>query len=379
MAICKKCIVPDSFPGITFEEGICSFCRSHEKTPHVNRNYLGDEKFLEKIRQKPSGKYDCLVPLSGGKDSSYSLYYLVRKLGLRPLAAHFDSGFISETTKKNIDNLCKALSVDLVVEQATPFRKKMLKESFLAAKLGMDFKGISGIGGVCINCENNTRSFSIRQARKHSIPFIIWSSTDFEDSPEFFLSPKQKVWKDTYGELSSGLSLKRLNNIYGSLMGDYRLLKYFWHIPFMRHCLRHARYRIQDNKLSEVKGVLAGIDPFIEVSFKARGLEVIYFYEHIAYSPFQNMEILQKEVGWEASAGKSVRQDCTLNYLVNWRIWKNNGITGDGFFYSVLVREGILSRDEALQKEEDFKNSLKDRAQKVIDELGIELDVEKLR
>jgi len=179
MALCKKCIVPDSFPGITFEEGVCSFCRIHEKTPHINRNYLGEEKFLERIRSKPSGKYDCLVPLSGGKDSSYALYHLVRKMGLKPLAAHFDSGFIHETTRKNIDTLCNALSVDLVIGQATPFRKKMLRESFLAAKLGPDFKGISGIGGVCINCENNTRSFSIREARKHNIPFIIWCDNHF--------------------------------------------------------------------------------------------------------------------------------------------------------------------------------------------------------
>jgi hypothetical protein len=375
MAICKKCIVPDSFPDITFEDGVCSFCRFHEKDSHVNKNYLGEEKLLEKIRSRPAGKYDCLVPLSGGKDSSYALYHLVKKLGLKPLAAHFDSGFIHETTKKNIENLCNALSVDLVVGQATPFRKKMLRESFLAARLGNYFKGISGIGGVCINCENNTRSFSLREARKHGISHIIWSSTDFEDSPEFFLSSRKKVWKDTYGELSSGLSLKRLDKIYGSLMGDYRLLKYFWHLPFMLHSLRHAYYRIQDNKAMEVTGVLARIDPFIEVSFKAEGLEVIYFYEYIAYDPFKNMEILKKEVGWEAMAGKAVRQDCKLNYLVNWRILKNNGITGDGFFYSVLVREGILSREEALQKEEDFKSSLKDRAQEVMDSLGVTLDI----
>jgi hypothetical protein len=378
MAICRKCIVPDTFPGITFEDGVCSFCRLQEKSPHINRNYRGEDMFLEKIHSKPAGKYDCLLPLSGGKDSSYTLYHLVKKLGLKPLAAHFNSGFISELTSRNVENLCKSLDVDLVIGQATPFRRKMLRESFLAAQQGNYFKGISGIGGVCTNCENNTRSFSLREARKHNIPFIIWSSTDYEDSPEFFLSPGQKVWKDSYGELSSTISLKRIGKIYDSLVGDYRVLKYFWHLPFMMNCLRHAWYRIQDNKGMEVTGALAGIDPFIEVSFKAHGLEVLYFYEYIPYTPFENMETLKKETGWQATSGKEVRQDCRLNYLVNWRILKANGITGDGFFYSVLTREGILSREEALQKEEQFSSSLKEKAQEVIDSLDVKLDVSTL-
>ena len=51
---------------------------------------------LKELPAKGQGDYDCLVPLSGGKDSSYALHYVVRELGLKPLAASFDHGFVAD-------------------------------------------------------------------------------------------------------------------------------------------------------------------------------------------------------------------------------------------------------------------------------------------
>ena len=75
MKRCKKCILPENYPGITFnEEGICNYCLTYKK-----REYYGEEelkKILEAYRNK-NGNYDCIVGISGGRDSAYALYYLV--------------------------------------------------------------------------------------------------------------------------------------------------------------------------------------------------------------------------------------------------------------------------------------------------------------
>lgn len=371
--ICSKCIIPDSYPGAEFEDGVCVLCRKHEKSPHINKNYKSEETLRALLTSGKSRKYHCLVPLSGGKDSSYTLLHVARNMGLNPLAMHYDSGFIDEKTKTNIDKLCSSLSVDLVIAQASPYREKMLRESFAAARYS-DFRGIAGIGGICINCENNIRAFAIQTARAHDIPFMVWGSTDFEDAPDSFLKEQQKSFKQGFGELTHTFGLKRMKRIYEGMVGDYRVLKYFWHLPFMSHCAKHFYYKMRDNWQMNPPGRFSRLDPFVEVTFKGTGLDVIYLFEYIQYTPFEHIAALQKEAGWEMLDGKETRQDCLLHHLANYRGFRKNGITNDGFFYSVLVRDGQLSRDEALQKEERASRDLKKNVRSVLTRIGVDPD-----
>ena len=79
---CSHCILPESYPGIIFDEnGICHLCNSYQKH-HVK----GGEELRRLITSKKAEKYDCLVTLSGGRDSSYTRYYAIKVLGLRALA-----------------------------------------------------------------------------------------------------------------------------------------------------------------------------------------------------------------------------------------------------------------------------------------------------
>ncbi|MDQ7823781.1 MAG: hypothetical protein RDV48_13365 [Candidatus Eremiobacteraeota bacterium] len=379
MALCRKCIIPDSYPDITFEDGLCSFCRVHEKAPHVNRSYKGEELLREKLTSQGANPYHCLVPLSGGKDSSYAIMHLVKKLGLKPLAAHFDSGFIDEKTKSNIEKITSSLGVDLVIGRATPFRKKMIQESFAMAKYGPRYGGVTGVGGLCVNCENSLRSFAINEARTRNIPFIIWSSTDFEDAPDAFLKGDDSQFKVTYGSLSDRFNMKRVKKIYEGIVGDYRVLKYFWNLPFMYHGLRHFCHKVNDNRTMKNPERYAGIDPFTEVSFLGKGIEVVYFYEYIAYDPYRHIEALNREIGWETLMGKETRQDCKLHHLLNYRGYKRNHITNDGFFLSVLVREGLLDREKAIQKEQSVVEKLEENVRQLLKDLEASVAMENLQ
>lgn len=374
---CTRCIIPDSYPGITFENGLCTFCRRHDLSPHVRRDFLGEEKLRELILSRKSDGHHCIVPLSGGKDSSYILLHLSKKIGLKPLAVHFDSGFIEEQTKNNIEKLCNALSVELVIVKASNYRKMMLQESMKMAQYGK-FAGVSGLGGACIGCENSTRTAAISEAKKRNIPFVIWGSTDFEDSPDAFLSASQHTFRDTYGEHSRHFNFTRIARFYDSVVGDYRVLKYFWHLPFMARCARHLSYRLKYNAEMGITKGLSSLDPFFEVSFKDTGIETVFFFEYIPYNPFRHIEELNREVGWETLVGKQVRQDCMLHHLLNYRTYAKTGLSHDGFFLTVLIREGLLTREQALEKEKSVTEHIRENAERVLKTLDFDVPLEKL-
>lgn len=116
--ICSRCIMDTTVPGIYFDEkGECNFCALHDKLDRMfPLTAEGEKRFqniLEKIRrQGKKKKYDCIVGISGGRDSIYTLYLATRKLGLRPLAVHFNNGFGNPVAGENMARACKKLGVE---------------------------------------------------------------------------------------------------------------------------------------------------------------------------------------------------------------------------------------------------------------------------
>ncbi len=161
---CKKCIIPSSYEGVFFdEEGVCNFCANHKKCPPR----LGRDKLLALINSVPRGKtYDCIVPLSGGKDSTFILYYAVKELKLRVIAISYDSGFQSPIAKSNMQHACGKLNVPLVIENTGNLKKMMLRDGFFLKKYGVPIP-------ICENCETILRSICIRISRKLGIPFVL--------------------------------------------------------------------------------------------------------------------------------------------------------------------------------------------------------------
>jgi tRNA(Ile)-lysidine synthase TilS/MesJ len=129
-----------SIPGIRFDEkGICNFCKIHDDWEKQFPLNAETEKKLKELieRIKEDGKnkkYDCIVGVSGGIDSTYTLY-LTKKFGLRPLAVHLDNGWNSELSVNNIKNALTKLNVDLVTHVLDWEEFKDLQISFLKASV----------------------------------------------------------------------------------------------------------------------------------------------------------------------------------------------------------------------------------------------------
>ncbi len=131
-----------SDPAITFDaEGVCSHCRAYEERSRLQLLPAPEReaallRLVEALRAAGRGrKYDCLIGLSGGVDSTYVAWLLVKRFGLRPLAVHFDNGWNSELAVSNVERTVRTLGIDLktFVMDWNEFRDLQL--SFLKARL----------------------------------------------------------------------------------------------------------------------------------------------------------------------------------------------------------------------------------------------------
>lgn len=105
MTLCRLCIYPDSRPDAHFVDGVCSGCRAfaERKTYDWNARYAGLVQLVETAKQQRA-IYDCVVPVSGGKDSTYQVLKL-RELGAKVLAVNAGTDYLSDIGRRNLDNL----------------------------------------------------------------------------------------------------------------------------------------------------------------------------------------------------------------------------------------------------------------------------------
>jgi len=108
---CNKCLMTASFPGICFdEEGICNECRNFKRIEP-----LGEGRLLEVLNSRKGDKYDCIIGISGGRDSSYVAYLAKEKFKLRGLAVFYDSPFYCDLARENVRTVCSNLNLDLKI------------------------------------------------------------------------------------------------------------------------------------------------------------------------------------------------------------------------------------------------------------------------
>lgn len=134
---CIRCLMNNKADAaINFDDvNLCHHCRRYDslKTSRLAQNSNEFEQLIAKIKSQGAGKkYDCIVGISGGVDSTYVIY-LAKKSGLRPLAVHFDNGWNTDLAVKNIENTLKKLDVDLVTYVVDWREFRDIQHSFLKA------------------------------------------------------------------------------------------------------------------------------------------------------------------------------------------------------------------------------------------------------
>ena len=185
---CTRCCLPETMEGITFDElGVCTPCRSSEEKMHINWKDKESElaEILNKFRNK--NYYDCLLPISGGKDSTFQAYVLDKVYKVNSLAVTHGTNWMSLTGRYNLQNCINKFNLDHLF--FLPNRNTINKVAKKSAKL---------IGDACWHCHIGTQTFPMQTAVKWRIPLMIYGESiaerDGRGSYKKILKPKEKYY-----------------------------------------------------------------------------------------------------------------------------------------------------------------------------------------
>lgn len=307
--ICTKCVMDTTDIEIVFDDnGVCNHCCDYiERKKKVAVDYSAEKKEnLPKLIQKvkdagKSKKYDCIVGVSGGVDSSY-VAYLAKQWGLNALLVHLDNGWDSELAVKNIENIVKYTGYDLYTLVIDPDEFRDLQRAFLKADV-IDLELLS---------DHAIFATVHKLAREYGIRYIL-SGENFETEA---IMPKSWNWRKF-----DAVNIKAIHRLYGE-----RDLRTF---PFMGTAMRTFYY----------------------YSGFAKSIPVL---NYIEYNKEQVMSILESEIGWRYYGGKHYESIFTRFYQ-GYILPKKFGIDKRKAHHSTLINSGQMTREYAL---EDLKNEV---------------------
>jgi len=298
---CTRCIMSVAAdPKISFDaHGICNHCQRYDAllpmrvlTGQAGENAL--DRLVYAIKKHGIGKeYDCLIGISGGVDSTY-VAWLVKQLGLRPLAVHVDNGWNSELSVKNIELTLRKLNIDLYTEVLDWEEFRDLQLSFIKASTP----------DLEIPTDHALIAVLWQQAQKHGIKHII-SGMNFATESTFVQDWAYGHWDWRY--------IKGIQNKFGTAP-----LKTFPH------------YTVANLAWWNLRGI--------------RSISVL---NYVDYHKPNAMEFLKQELGWQYYGGKHYESIYT-RFIQGYILPVKFGIDKRYGHLSDLIRSGQITRDEAL-------------------------------
>jgi len=284
-------------------DGVCNWCHRYDNfqrqlwlkgSPQTQL-----ERRIEEIRKRGKGKrYDCVVGISGGLDSSYALYTTVKKFGLRPLAVHVDNGWNSERAVHNIEQIVNRLGVDLYTHvidwnEFKLVQRALLKASVVDLELASDHAIIAGM---------------YHAARKHSVQFIL-SGDDASTE-----SPLPRTWNHRKTDLRN---LKHIVKVHGGT--SLSQLSTFPRLGTLGLMLWPRIYGM-------------------------RWLDLLTF---VDYDKQRATEILVNELDWRPYGGKH-HESIITRFYQGYILPNKFGIDKRRLHYSLLINAKQMTRSQAI-------------------------------
>lgn len=254
MKYCKKCLYPDTKPQLEFDnQGVCSACTNFDSKLNINwkQKRVELEQIFKKFSSKNENNYDCIIPVSGGKDSFFQTYFIKKELGYNPLVVSFHPLDQTKLGKKNLDSL-KKLGVDCIEFSPNPIIYKKLAK-FGLIELG-DYQWPEHIGIFTV---------PVQIAVKYNIPLIIWG-----ENPQFEYGKPTDISKEIL-----------LDKEWNEKNGGYFLDK------------------IKPNDMTQYGFDLNDLKPYIYPSdeeIKNVGVNGIFLGSYIKWDIFKQLEIVKK-------------------------------------------------------------------------------------
>ena len=306
--MCTRCVMDTSDKILKFDEnGVCTRCNEFEHRIVKEWNYgKGHEKELKKLLDeiKKSGKgkkYDCILGLSGGLDSSYLLHLAVKEWGLRPFVFHVDAGWNLPVAEKNVKRLCEKLNVDLHIE-------KMDFEDMRQMQLAF-FK--TGHAGLDAPQDHAFIAQVDKWSEKLGVKYIL---NGYNICTEIVANPAS--WNEGAGPTADKTYIKDVLKKHGG----YKTKNYIYTTGF-----KHKFW------LPYVKGV-----------------KTVNLLNYVPFTKKEMISTLEKEYGYEAYKQKHF-EDLLTKFLEGYWLPTRFGYDIRKAQLSSLVITGQMTREEALE------------------------------
>lgn len=317
---CTKCVLPITWETVFFDnKGVCNICKNWvEKQKTVD--WQAREKQLLKILEEAKSRndpYDCIVPFSGGKDSTFTLWAVVRRYGLKPLVVSFDHGFYRPGTIENRTRTFRRLGVDVVT--FTPnwqIVKKLMLESLIRK------------GDFCWHCHAGIFVYPMQIAIKFKIPLIIWGEGggEYEGYFKFENLEETDEWKYNR-RIILGMRAEDMAGFLGVGLKDLE--------PFIYPAKKEL-------KKIRIKSMPLG--------------------KFIPWNVKKQVEIIKKELGWkedEIESGFSEdtyeKIECMFTGIRDYIKYLKRGFSRITHLTTLDIRHGRISREKAMELIKKFE------------------------
>lgn len=327
---CTRCILPETFPGIHFnDEGVCNYCLGYEKIQVKGEESL--QQILSKYRGKGK-KYDCIVPISGGRDSAFTLHQMVKKYKMSVISLTVDSGAIMPEGFRNIETITKTLGVDHVWIRDENHIKTAQRNTKIKFKAWLKKPSINTIVPVLNAGDKQMNLRMFRYAHENQIPLLMGGNNIGNSSleQEHFKTGFMGIFPNERGMYTTSDKIKL------SLLFGWEFVKNYhnYHWPVFKEYLGGAFIY------------------FFESTRKPADIETLGFYDYIYWNEKVVVPTIINELNWRGASDTTAtwRIDDSAYPLIDYIYLRLVGFNEFDEHYSKLIREGQISREEGLKR-----------------------------
>ena len=333
---CIRCCIPETQEGVKFDElGICQACQSSEQKIHID--WVAREKDLRRIldtaKASAGNNYDCIVPISGGKDSTFQLHVLTKVYGMKPLAVTFSHNWFSETGWYNLLNSLEKFNVDHIM--FTPNRD-------LVNRLAK--RSLEHIGDTCWHCHTGVGSFPLQIAVRFGIPLLIYGESIAEASG-------RSSYKDPLMNFD---------------------VDYFTRVSAKRNPLEMVGGNITEKDMK----------PFFyptTAELEEAGVRLIHLGDYIFWDDERQMEFVRDTYAWKETEVEGTYKgyksaECIMPGMHDFTNYLKRGYGRATYQASVDVRNGLLTREEGFELAKKFDSEIPEALDYFLNVTGMSKD-----
>ncbi|HEV8537156.1 MAG TPA: N-acetyl sugar amidotransferase [Candidatus Limnocylindria bacterium] len=320
MRYCTNCIYPETQDTIMFDaQGTCSVCQQIEFRDE-NIDWTERRKELDALvaQYRGRGQYDCIVPFSGGKDSTFQAWYVVKELGLRPLLVRFDHWFYRPLVHENNTRTLKILGVEML--NFTP-NWHVVRELML--------ESLTRRGDFCWHCHTGVYAYPMQVAIRYDTPLIIWGESLAEYMSFYSYDEMEEVDEKRFNRaMNLGMTADDMYEFLGGRVERRDLLPFTY--PDRKDLMR-----------IKCRSVCLG--------------------SYIKWDTKKNVEIIKRELGWEGQPVEGIppqydyeKVECMMQGVRDYLKFIKRGFGRTNHLANIDIRNKRMSREEGWEMAQEY-------------------------